>query len=128
MKQLDEIDSSKKTILVIEDFEHIQQLIKNVLERLDYQVFTASDGEEWLSIFNYYKDYIDLVILDIGLPKMSGKEVFEEMMKIKKDVNIIISSWLTVEEITQWLSLNPKWFLTKPFHVSEFRKLIKDIF
>ena len=65
-------------IFVVEDEFDIQELLKNYLEEAGYQVFCASDGVEAINLYEEEKEKIDLVLLDVMLPKINGvdSEIF----------------------------------------------------
>lgn len=77
---------------MIDDEKDLVDLIKEELEFRGYNVLTANDGEEGLGMYIANMNSIDLVILDLTMPKMLGPEVFTKMQKIKKDVRVIIAS------------------------------------
>ena len=73
-------------IFVVEDEFDIQELLGNYLAEASYQVLAASDGVEAINLFEKEKDRIDLVLLDVMLPKIDGFGVLE-VMKFAKDEN-----------------------------------------
>lgn len=88
----------EKTILLVEDEKSIQQAIQNFLLREQYNVLVANNGKEAMDQFSQQK--IDLILLDMMMPIMSGEEVLKEVRK-KSDVPIIIISALDDELIQQ---------------------------
>lgn len=81
-----------ETILLVEDNADIRNVARIILENFGYKVIEAVDGEEAIAKFMDNKDAIDLVLLDVVMPKKSGKEVFEEIKKIKPDMKILFMS------------------------------------
>ncbi|NOY86976.1 MAG: PAS domain S-box protein [Deltaproteobacteria bacterium] len=81
-----------RTVLVVDDEEIIRDLARDMLETEGFQVLTAPDGPEALKIFRNRLDEIDLVLLDMTMPKMGGDEVFYEMKNIRGDIPVILSS------------------------------------
>lgn len=81
-----------RTVLVVDDEEIIRDLARDMLETEGFQVLTAPDGPEALKIFRNRFDEIDLVLLDMTMPKMGGDEVFSEMKNIRGDIPVILSS------------------------------------
>ena len=89
-----EIDKEKKMfsrkkqglILLVDDDTVVQEIIKEMLERIGYNVWIASDGKEGLE---KYDNTIDLIITDLIMPEMSGKQFIFEIRKINPDVKII---------------------------------------
>ena len=81
-----------ETVLVAEDDTMVREFIKEVLEGFGYMVIEAEDGEEALHVFNANRDRIQLVILDVVMPKKSGKEVYDDIKKERPDMRVIFMS------------------------------------
>ena len=64
-----------ETVLIIEDEEQVSQLAETLLEGYGYKVLTAADGEEGLEIYGKNKGTIDIVLLDLTMPKMTGDKL-----------------------------------------------------
>ncbi len=90
-----------ETILVAEDDPAVRKLTRNVLERFGYKVIEAVDGEDALSKFRENMEAIQLVILDVVMPRMNGKQVYDEIMKVRPGSRVIFSSGYTAEIIHQ---------------------------
>ncbi len=116
-----------KKILIVEDDPGIQLSIKDEFESLGYTVYTASDGEEGLTLVGKKKP--DLIILDIMLPILDGFEVCKRMRREGNNTPIIM---LTVKnkEIDKvlGLELGADDYVTKPFSLSELVARVKAIF
>jgi PAS domain S-box-containing protein len=80
------------TILVVEDEQPMVYLLTDVLARSGYHVLTAMDGAEAIETFLQHKDVIDLVVLDLGLPKITGFEVLRRLNEENPSVRVIITS------------------------------------
>ena len=78
-----------KTIFVVDDDEVIREFIKTELERGGYNVIESKDGAESIRKFAEHKDNIQLLILDIIMPRIQGKEVYEMIRKIRSDIKAI---------------------------------------
>ncbi len=81
-----------ETILIVEDDANIRNVSRIILENFGYKVLEAADGEEAIAKFIDNKDAIKLVLLDVIMPKKSGKEVFEEISKIKPEIKTLFMS------------------------------------
>ncbi len=102
------------TILVIEDDEGIQTYLKELLLDNGYNVLTASDGVSGLKIIK--KSVPDLVLLDLGLPDMSGESVCAQIKKDLPDLQVImLTARDTPHDMIQGLNLGADDYLTKPF-------------
>lgn len=113
-------------ILIVEDEKPTANLIQKVLEKEGYNVFVAYDGDEGINIFN--NNEIDLVILDLMLPKMSGEEVIKEI-RSKSDVPVIMTT-AKIEEanVIDGLRLGADDYIKKPYSYKELLERIKTIF
>ncbi len=92
---------SPATILIIDDEETVREILTRVLRRLGHNVLPASGGEEGLSIYGEKKDEIDLVIVDINMPKMSGIEVAGRLRSINPKVTVIGSSGESDQDLNE---------------------------
>jgi CheY-like chemotaxis protein len=95
-----EIIGGNETILVADDDESIRRLTKELLEHFGYTVIDAADGEEAVIKFIDHRERIDLVILDVIMPRKSGREAFEEIRAMRPDVKALFISGYT-EDIVQ---------------------------
>jgi two-component system, cell cycle sensor histidine kinase and response regulator CckA len=84
--------SGSQTILMIDDEDLLLTMGETILSSYGYRVLTANSGQKALEIFSNAPSAIDLVITDLVMPKMSGREVIEHLRKIAPEVRIICSS------------------------------------
>jgi PAS domain S-box-containing protein len=84
--------SGRGTVLVVEDEEAMVLLLIKVLSKAGYKTLTAMDGEEAINLYHHYKDEIDIVVLDLGLPKLTGFDVMRQLKELKPGVSIIITT------------------------------------
>ncbi len=127
-KQQSNIISGTGLFLLVDDEEIIRITGKLMLEELGYTVILAKDGEEAIEIFKERFREIDLVIMDMIMPKMSGKEAFYKMREIDKNCGIIISSGFTKDELLSELrNAGLLGFINKPFRDFELCKLLSEI-
>ncbi|HEY6011025.1 MAG TPA: PAS domain S-box protein, partial [Nitrospirota bacterium] len=77
------VEGGTETILVAEDDDDVRRLARVVLREYGYKLIEARDGEEAIHQFNEHRDSIDLLILDVVMPKRNGKDVLEEIQRIK---------------------------------------------
>ena len=113
-----------KSILVVEDDQGLQKYLKELLSENGYNVRTASDGIEALEAIKKLPP--DLVILDLGLPNMSGESVCTEVHKKYPDVSVLIlTAKDSVADIVAGLNLGADDYMTKPFVADELLARIK---
>ncbi len=113
-----------KSILVVEDDSGLQKYLRELLLDNGYAVQTVADGVAALNAIDKLPP--DLVILDLGLPNMSGEAVCSELRKNHPDVQVIILTARDgVDDIVQGLSLGADDYMTKPFVADELLARIK---
>jgi signal transduction histidine kinase/PAS domain-containing protein/ActR/RegA family two-component response regulator len=96
-----QIEGGNETILLAEDNAEVRTSTRAVLEECGYKVIEAVDGEDAISKFIKYKDVIQLVILDVIMPKRNGREVYEEIKKIMPRIKTVFTSGYTADIIHQ---------------------------
>ena len=93
------IKTGKETILVAEDDVHVRELVKQLLEIYGYNVIVAKNGKDAIDIFITHKDTIQLLLLDVIMPKMNWKEVYDEIKKISPHMKAIFISGYSADII-----------------------------
>ncbi|MFC1508486.1 PAS domain S-box protein [Candidatus Omnitrophota bacterium] len=112
--------TAKGTILVVDDEESVRAYACRVLEMLGFVVLSAKDGREGVELFSKYKDDITVVLLDMTMPHMDGKEAFSEMKRIKPDVSVILSSGYNEQEATSYFAgKGLAGFIQKPYQLDK---------
>ncbi len=81
-----------ETILIAEDDIYVRELVKKILKGYGYKVIDAIDGKDAIRLLNAHMDKIQLIILDLIMPKKDGKEVYYEIKKVKPDMKVIFIS------------------------------------
>ncbi|MBU4273062.1 MAG: response regulator transcription factor [Planctomycetes bacterium] len=116
-------------ILVVEDEEHLATGIKYNLLAEGYRVTTVGDGPSALNILREKPGEVDLVILDLMLPGMSGYAVCEALRAFDMDTPVLILTARTLtEDRTRGFDSGANQYLTKPFDLDEFLSRIKNLF
>ncbi len=102
-------------ILVVDDEEHIRQISENILLESGYEVFTAENGLEALLVLGDVKN-IDLVLLDLSMPVMSGKEAFNRIKELYPDMRVILTSGFRQDKrVSDIMNAGADYFIQKPF-------------
>ncbi len=113
-----------QSILVVEDDKGLQKYLRELLLDNGYAVQIAGDGI--IALDSLAKTQPDLVVLDLGLPNMSGETVCLEVRKKYKDLPVIIlTARDSISDIVQGLNLGADDYITKPFVADEFLARIK---
>ncbi|NTV50169.1 MAG: response regulator [Geobacteraceae bacterium] len=114
-------------ILLVDDEELLRDVGKALLESLGYKVYLAEDGEQALKTFALEKENISLVILDMLMPKMGGKETLQILMEKYPDIRVLISSGFNQEGTFDDLkNIGAKGFLQKPYLCQEMCKAVAE--
>jgi two-component system, cell cycle sensor histidine kinase and response regulator CckA len=125
---LPEIINGDATILIVDDEEFIRDVTQKMLENLGYKVHIAKDGQEAMKILETQGSRIDLILLDLIMPEMDGKETYNALSKIRPDIKVLISSGYSkngkAEEIINDGAIG---FLQKPYDFQELSKAISDV-
>jgi CheY-like chemotaxis protein len=112
----------RKTVLVVEDESGVRNLVVRRLDLLGYDSIIAEDGEEGVRVFRQRINEIDLVMLDYKMPKMNGVEAFEELIRIKPDVKVILSSGYTEDVVIEsFPGQRPACVLHKPYNMDDLK-------
>ncbi len=112
------------TILIVEDDKTLQEYLKELLLDNNYSVKSAADGVLALNIIK--KTQPDLVLLDLGLPNVSGETVCAEIRKNYPDIPVVIlTAKDTVSDIVHGLNLGADDYMTKPFEADELLARIR---
>ncbi len=115
-------------ILVVDDEEQIRALAKDILENFGYSVVLAESGSEAVKIYKENKENIDMVLLDMIMPKMSGKRTFEKLKEINPDIKTLLSSGFSqAGRVQELLSDGVRDFIQKPYQVSELMLKVRGI-
>jgi len=123
-----EILKGNETILIIDDEEEILKVTAEMLKSLGYKVIIANDGKEAIEIYQKNKKDIQLVILDIIMPGMNGKEVYETLRTIDPKIKVIISSGYSFNnQINEILKQKCAAFIQKPFSLKELSQIIRKV-
>ena len=112
-------------ILIIEDDKNIQRLLTLELRHKNYSVNSAYNGEEGIEMFS--KNSYDVVLLDLMLPKKSGKEVCQELRKVSDTPIIIITAKDSILDKVELLDLGANDYICKPFAMEELLARIRVV-
>jgi two-component system OmpR family response regulator len=115
-------------ILVVEDEEHLSTIVRFNLEADGYEVITVGDGPTALRVMEEQGDAVDLIILDLMLPGMSGYSVCESLRAAGKTTPILVLSARTLtEDRTRAFDSGADQYMMKPFDLDEFLSRVKNL-
>jgi PAS domain S-box-containing protein len=117
-----------ETILLVDDEEFVRDLGARILRKAGYHLLTATNGKEALDLFEKERTQISLVILDLIMPEMGGKECLKEIRKIDPQLKILIASGLSSDpSLTESPELGARGFVSKPFRVKELLQQVRKV-
>jgi len=120
--------SGEQTILVVEDDNAVRSLVKRILESLGYKVITASNGGEAILTCEQYTHNIDLLLTDVIMPQMNGRELTERIHKISPGIRVLFMSGYTDNAIANHGVLEPGMnFIGKPFTAADLSEKVQEI-
>jgi two-component system, cell cycle sensor histidine kinase and response regulator CckA len=117
-----------ETILLAEDEETVRKLTVNILERAGYTVLPTRDGEEALLVFKQHTDKIDLALLDVMMPNLGGRAVYEEIRATHPDIPMLFSSGYSMSSIhTNFVLDEGMQLIQKPYQRDALLRKVRDI-
>jgi CheY-like chemotaxis protein len=122
------ITKRTETVLLAEDDEDLRGVTSQILEESGYTVIEAVDGEDAVEKYKENREKIDLLILDMVMPKKSGKTVYDEIRREHPEVKALFMSGYTSDVISKKVALGEGLALiSKPFRPKEFLKKIREV-
>jgi two-component system cell cycle sensor histidine kinase/response regulator CckA len=123
-----DVKRGNEMILVVEDEEMLSLLLKAMLEERGYRVMIAKDGQEGLDIYREHHDEIDLVLSDMGLPKLGGYEMFMEMKELNVKIKVILASGYFEPNLkVDLVNAGAKDFIQKPYIAESILNRIREV-
>jgi PAS domain S-box-containing protein len=127
-RELPDVTGKGECILVAEDEESVRESISAILEESKYTVVEACNGEDAVEKFKSHKDEIQLLILDVIMPGLNGKETLEEILKVAPDTKVIFTSGYTADVIRRKkVSEQDVHFVSKPIVPNILLKKIREV-
>ena len=122
------LPTGSETVLLVEDEEMVRKLAYKILERQGYRVLEASHGGEALLMGKDYAGDIDLLLTDVVMPNMNGKDLYENLVAIKPDLKVLYMSGYAEDVIVkQGILGQHTHFLPKPFTIEALAQKIREV-
>ena len=122
------IRGGTETVLIVEDDAQIQQLVLEVLAEKGYNVLVSSNGLEALQLLSSLSAPLDLILTDVVMPQMSGRELAERAASIKPDTKVLFMSGYTNDAIVRHGVLDSgTWFIQKPFAADALAARVREV-
>ena len=116
------------TVLVVEDEEELRLAVSKMLRKRGFCVVDASDGNAGVKLFRANERKIDVVLLDLTLPGMTGREVLEEMRGLRPDLKVIVTTAYSQATAVKTLAGHQAWFyIRKPYRAAELTDLLQTV-
>ena len=128
MHPYSELAKGKETILLVDDEEAPIAVGKLMLEELGYEVFLAKSGEEAITFTQKNILTLDMIILDMIMPKMNGRETYDRLKEINPDIKVLLSSGYSLNlQIEEMIKRGCKGFIQKPFDINQLSQQVREV-
>jgi two-component system cell cycle sensor histidine kinase/response regulator CckA len=115
-----------RTVLLVEDEELLRLAVSKILRKKGFSVVEASDGNKARDLIRSNKEDIAVVLLDIAIPGISSRAVFEEALRRRPAVKVILTSAHSKEFVDDTFGMRAERFIRKPYHLDEVIDTIQD--
>ena len=117
-----------ETVLFVDDEDMIIEVAGELFDQLGYKVLTAGSGREAIETYEKNKEKIDIVLLDMIMPDMSGGETYDSLKEVDPDIKVLLSSGYSLEgRATEILDRGCNGFIQKPFKMKELSRKLREI-
>jgi two-component system cell cycle sensor histidine kinase/response regulator CckA len=121
--------SRSGNILIIDDEAAVRVVTNRLLQDLGQRVMTADSGRRGVELYRQHYSTIDLVLLDLTMPELSGAEVLDELRQIRHDVSVVVTSGFHPSDAADLLTMpNVVGFLEKPHTVANLEAIVASVF
>ena len=124
----EEVLGGTETILFVDDEYVVIDVCQRILKTLGYTVFQVRSGKEAIEVYRKNQNEIDMVILDMIMPEMSGGDTYDRLKEINPDIKGLLSSGYSIDgQATDILKRGCDGFIQKPFNISALSKKIREV-
>ena len=116
---------NRPTILVIDDDETVLEAVTDILALENIAVLSAASGEAGITLYEARQQELQLVLLDLSMPGMSGEETLQALQHLNPDVSVILTSGYDEKGAIDHLADRIVDFLAKPYHFDELVAIVK---
>jgi PAS domain S-box-containing protein len=114
-----------ETVLLVDDEAVIRNLGRTILQRYGYKLLLAQDGQEALEVYRQHQGQIDLVILDLTMPRLSGRDTLRQLLQLDPNVRVLYSSGYSAEHITDLDKEGVLGFVNKPYRPQDLVNTVR---
>jgi PAS domain S-box-containing protein len=127
-KVVSEVVKGEGTVLLVDDEDMIIDVGTQMVESFGYEVLIARSGKEAIEIYKEKREKIDIVILDMIMPVMSGSNTFDGLKEIKSGVKVLLSSGYSIDgQAQEILDRGCNGFIQKPFNMKQLSQKLREI-
>ena len=124
----EEIFRGTETVLLVDDEDMIIDIGEKILKMMGYDVMTATNGRDALELYKENQVKIDLVVLDMIMPGMSGGETYDRLKGINPNVKVLLSSGYSMDgQASEILKRGCSGFIQKPFRMRHLSQIIREV-
>ena len=123
-----ELLTGTETILLVDDEDMIITVANEMLRKLGYEIIVAKSGKEAIELCRAHKDTIDIIILDMIMPDMSGEETYDRIKEVIPEVKVLLSSgYSIIGQAKDMLERGCNGFIQKPFNLRRLSQKIREV-
>lgn len=123
-----ELSAGTETILLAEDDESVRSLSQDILARAGYKVLTAANGAEALKLSQEHGNDIHLLITDVVMPEMSGRQLAEKLLELRPGIKVLyVSGYSDDAAVQHGILKGAMTFLAKPFGPTSLRVKVREV-
>ena len=119
-------EKGTETILFVDDEQVLRNLGRTILEKQGYCVLLAADGEQALEVFARERSRVGLVVLDLTMPRLSGRDTFRQLRALDPDVRILFASGYSAEQLSAEEHDQASGFVAKPYRPRELAAAVRE--
>jgi CheY-like chemotaxis protein len=115
----------RETVLLADDEEPVRDLGRTILEGYGYRVLAARDGQDAVEVYRRERERIDLVILDLTMPRVSGRDALRQLLKIDPRVRVLLASGYGTEHVPDEDREHTHGFVGKPYRPEDLARAVR---
>ncbi|MDY6857580.1 MAG: response regulator [Thermodesulfobacteriota bacterium] len=128
IKESKSLIKDKGGILIVDDEDMIVSVSSRLIDMLGYKTFHARNGEEAIAVYRKNMNKIDIVILDMVMPGMSGGDTFDRLKEINPNIKVLLSTGYSIDgQAQEILKRGCNGFIQKPFRIKELSNKLTEI-
>ena len=125
--KISDLSTHGGTVLVVDDEETVRSVARSTLELQGYRVLVADDGHEGVEIFRHHEEEIEVIVLDMTMPRMDGAEALFAIRQISRDVPVVLTSGYSEQDtMNRCAGLAAVAFIQKPFTAFELMSKVRE--